>query len=340
MSTRLCDLLNRPLSIGRRSIATRLVLAPMAKLGHIALRELIDGFGGAGLMFTEMCSARRIPTENRRTSPYFRWRDAELDRLVCQIFGHEPARMAAAARRIEAEGFFGVDINFGCAAGAICRQAGGAAVLKDPALAERIVAAVRKAVDIPVCVKFRTGWQDDVSVAVALARRFEAAGADLLTFHPRVAPDRRAQRPKWDYIGRVKASVGIPVMGNGDVFSAEDCLEMLNRTGCDGVAVGRMAVARPWLFGQWTGELDTAAAPFCDAALALARLLYLHYDPQSALRRFRKFSLYFSANFLYGHSLHKKLSGARDLAHITDCIETFFRDPPQLSHRPNMNFFR
>ena len=130
----------------------------MAQLGNIAFRELLARSGGFGLMFTEMCGAKRILHENRFVSPYFRWRDEELPWLVCQIFGNDPAIMADAARRIEDEGFFGVDINFGCAASSICRQMGGAALLKDPVLATRIVREIRRAVRIPVFVKFRTGW--------------------------------------------------------------------------------------------------------------------------------------------------------------------------------------
>jgi len=143
MTTELANTLNKSLSIGNRSIAKRLVLAPMAFVGNIAFRELVEKFGGYGLLFTEMCSAKRIPNENRYTSSYFRWRDSELSYLVCQIFGADPALMAAAAQRIETEGFFGIDINFGCSDVSICRQNCGAAILNAPDLAAKIVAAVR-----------------------------------------------------------------------------------------------------------------------------------------------------------------------------------------------------
>jgi len=340
MPTSLADILNTPLTIGGRTVENRLALAPMAQLGHIAFRELLAGFGGVGLMFSEMSSAKRLRHENRRVSPYFRWRDEERDRLVWQIFGNDPDIMADAARRIEAEGFFGVDINFGCAASSICAQAGGAAVLKDPDLAGRIVLEIRRAVGIPVLVKFRTGWRDDPRFAVAMARRFEDAGADALTFHPRVAPDRRAQRPKWAYISGVKAAVGIPVFGNGDVFTSEACTDMLSRTGCDGVAVGRMAVARPWVLAQWSGRMPAGEAPFLETALRLAGLLSKHYEPKDALRRFVRFSLYFCSNFLYGHRLHTRISNARDLAGVQRILEDFFKTPPAVASRPNMNFFR
>lgn len=340
MQTSLADILNQPLFIGGKSIQNRLALAPMAQLGNVAFRELLLKFGGVGLMFTEMCSARRIPHENRFVSPYFRWRDEELARLVCQIFGNDPDVMAEAARRIEAEGFFGVDINFGCAASSICRQSGGAALLKDPQLAGRIVDQIRRAVHLPVFVKFRTGWQDNPQVAVELAKRFEDAGADALTFHPRVAPDRRAHRPKWAYIGQVKAAVQIPVFGNGDVFDSTDCLKMFSLTGCDGVALGRMAVARPWVFSQWIGGMPMDVNPFYETALRLIDLLLKHFDPKDALRRFVRFSLYFCASFHFGHTLYTKIQNARNLHTARQCLDDFFSTPQKLVSRPNMNFFR
>jgi nifR3 family TIM-barrel protein len=331
--------LSQPLPLGNRTLANRLVLAPMTFLGHVAFRELLAGFGGYGLMVSEMCSAKAIPRENRRVSPYFRWRDAEAKYLSFQLLGRDPAIMAEAARRIEAEGLFGVDINFGCSATLICRQNSGAALLKEPVHAARIVAAVRKAVKCPVTVKFRTGWRDDPEIAVDLAQRFEQAGADGLIFHPRVAPDRRARPPRWEQIARVKAAVSVPVFGNGDLFTLEDCQRMVAMTGCDGVALGRIAVARPWIFAQWSQGFCPAPDIYPHTVLRLAELLYKHYDPSRALPRFRRFAGYFSANFRFGHSLHTRLRNAKDLAQIRSAVREFFRSPPELVNRPNMNFF-
>jgi tRNA-dihydrouridine synthase B len=336
----LADRLNRPLLIGRRHISGRLVLAPMTYLGHVAFRELLAGFGGFGLLFSEMCSAKRIPHENRFASAYFRWRDEELPHLVCQIVGETPEVMATAARVIEREGFFGVDINFGCAAAAICRIRCGAALLKEPRLAQQIVAAVRAAVTIPVWVKFRTGWQDDPDRAVDMARRFEDGGADALTFHPRVAPDRRARRPKWDYITRVKQAVDIPVFGNGDVFTPEACLDMLERTGCDGVAVGRMAVARPWIFAEWSDRRVFGPEVYLDTALELSRLLSKHFTPPRALRRFKRYARYFSANFRFGHTLFNRIDKAADMAAARQALQGFFADGAERGVQPNLNLLQ
>jgi nifR3 family TIM-barrel protein len=336
----LAGLLNRPLRIGDRTLPKRLVFAPMSFLGHVAFRELLSGFGGYGLLFSEMCSAKAVPTENRWVSKHFRWRDAELPHLACQIMGSDPECMAAAAQRIEAEGFFGVDVNFGCATAAICRRSCGAAVLREPDLAGRIVERIRRAVRIPVTVKFRTGWQDDPEAAVALGRRFEAAGADAVTFHPRVAPDRRARPPKWEYIGRLKQALGIPVLGNGNVFDAEDCLRMLRQTGCDGVALGRIAVARPWVFAEWTAGYQPGPEIFAATAHSLLELLSRHFDEPAAVRRFRKFALYFAANFRFGHSLYRRIQNAGSRDQIKEALDLFFAAPPDLSTAPNMNYFQ
>lgn len=335
----LSALLNRPLTIGNRRISNRLVLAPLSKLGNVAFRELVAGFGGCGLLFSEMAGARAIPHGNGHHKSGFMWRAAELDDLVCQIYGDNPEEMTIAARRLAAEGFFGVDINFGCAVASVRNHNCGAALLKNPPLAEGIVSAVRKAVTVPVFVKFRTGWRDDPDAAADFARRFEDAGADALTFHPRVAPDIRTRPPKWAYIGRVKEAVSIPVFGNGNVFDAADCERMLRTTGCDGVALGRLAAARPWIFAQWTDGFRPDPGIHGRTARNLLGLLLKHFDPTVALRRFYKFIPYFAANFRFGHTLYSKVYQAKSIDALQAVLDDFFSNPPDLLIRPNPNLF-
>lgn len=339
MESDLSARLNRPLTIGGTTIDSRLALAPMTLLGHIAFRELLAGFGGYGLLFGEMCSAKRIPGEARTGSPYFSWREVERQHLVMQIFGADPTAMATAARIIEEKGLYGVDLNFGCSVAPICKQCCGAALLKTPDQAARIVEAVRRAITIPLFVKFRTGWSDDPAIPVDMARRFASAGADALTFHPRVAPDRRSRPPRWEYITRVKNAVTIPVFGNGDVFDETDCLRMLKTTGCDGVAIGRMAIARPWLMAQMAGLLSPDAGIYRRTAFAMLDLMERYFDDRRALRRYKKFALYFSANFKFAHSFFKRIGNARDLVTVKGELEAFFSGNPETMTRPNMNFF-
>lgn len=339
-NTELAELINRPLTIGSRKIVGRLILAPMTGLGHVAFRQWLDELGGCSLMYSEMCSAARIPEENRHKSAYFRWRDEESSRLVIQIVGADARRMVRAARRIESEGLFGVDINLGCSTKEICKYNQGAALLKDPVTALGMVEAVRRAVTGPLTVKFRTGWMDDPRPAVELAQGLEDVGVDALIFHPRVAPDVRTRHPRWEYIGLVKEAVSIPVFGNGNVFDAEDCLKMFLHTGCDGVALGRIAIARPWIFKEWSQGGIPRRRDYLNGSIRLLRLLNQHFDPVKALMRFRQYASYLAANFSYGNSLFNRLRSAPDADAVEAILNDFFDSEPRELLRPNMNFLR
>lgn len=336
----LADKLNQPLTIGNRIIPNRLIMAPMAGLTHVALRTLVRQYGGCGLYFTEMCAAGRVPFENRAVSPVFRWEDTEREFLVCQIVGADPAVMASAARRIESEGLFGVDINFGCSAAAILKKKAGAAVIDEPKRSEAIVKAVRDAVSIPVLVKFRTGRSDNPAIAEDLAKRFEGAGADALVFHPRVTPDRRSRPPKWQYISRVKNAVSIPVFGNGEVFEKEDAERMLESTGCTGISLGRIVAARPWVFAQWTGNMAAGPDIYRQTGHCMTDLIYSFFDPETAEKRFRKWAVFFSASFKFGHSFLLMLCRQKTPEEIHFAIDAFFDQSPPVCKRPNLNLFR
>jgi tRNA-dihydrouridine synthase len=155
-----------------------------------------------------------------------------------------------------------------------------------------------------------------------------------------VAPDRRSRPARWDYIGQVKQAVAIPVFGNGDIFDRHDCLRMINETGCDGVALGRMAIARPWIFAEFMGQLQTNRDRFSQAAIQLIELLKFHYDPIGAIQRFKRFAFYFCANFRFGHALYTQIINAADMQRIESIIRGFFEQSPDIQDRPNMNFFR
>jgi nifR3 family TIM-barrel protein len=336
----LAECVNRPLAIAGRTIASRLVLAPMSQLGNLAFRAVVAGFGGFGLLFSEMCSARTVPNGPNHPLSAFRWQATELGHLVCQLYGREPHEMAHAARRVQQEGFFGVDLNFGCCAAALCRNGCGAALLREPEHAGRIVETVRRAVSIPLFVKYRIGWRDNPASAVELARRFEAAGADALTFHPRMAPDRRTRRARWETIAPVKAAVSIPVFGNGDVFTAQECRRMFMETGCDGIALGRIAVARPWVFAQWAHGVVPTREIQRRAVREHARLLGAYFPAPVALRLFRRFSAFFAANFAFGHALLRELGRCPDLEGTARLLDGFLASGEPLVERPNTGLFQ
>jgi nifR3 family TIM-barrel protein len=340
MTFNLSTFLSQPLSIGNRTIPGRLVLAPLSKLGNVAFRELLAGYGGFGLMFSEMSSSRAVQHAIPNTIAGFMWRPAELGQLVCQLFGDDPDTMGRAARQVEKAGFFGVDINFGCSVTSICRHGCGAELLKTPDLAVKIVAAIRRQVSLPVFVKFRTGWRDDPAPAVELALRFEDAGADALTFHPRVAPDRRTRPPKWAYIARVREAVTIPVFGNGNVFSAEDCRTMLATTGCDGVALGRLAIARPWIFAHWTLGIKPDRDIYRTCALAMIDLLEKHFEPALAMRRLNRFFAYYASNFKFGHTFYARICKAQTPEDARQVVLDFYREAPETVTIPKITLLR
>ncbi|MBF0378749.1 MAG: tRNA-dihydrouridine synthase family protein [Desulfamplus sp.] len=338
--------ISSPITIREKQVNNRLFLAPMAGLGNVAFREMVAEFGGFGLLFTGMCSAKAVPQENRNISTVFKWRNEELPYLVCQIFGSEPKAMALAAKRIEKEGFFGVDLNFGCCAAAICKKGSGAALLKEPELAKNIVKEVRNSVSIPLFVKFRSGWYDnpiDAAMhAVNMAVMFEEAGADALVFHPRVAPDRRLRPPKWEHIKLIKDAVSIPVFGNGNIFEPADCEKMLNLSGCDGISIGRMAVAKPWIFSTIANGFSPDDNIYSNTANRMITLLLKHYDERTAVKMFKKIVPYYSAGFKFGHSISKQLLKPDNSGEIYKVIDELFTKSSQnieTIERPNLHLF-
>lgn len=330
--------LRQPLKIGGKVVNARLSLAPMAFLSHAGLRELVRGYGGCGLYFSEMNSAKAVLQENRLISPYFKWDDFEAPQLVFQLLGSDPLVMAKAAQRLQSFGFFGVDLNFSCAAGVIRKTGGGAALLQKPDLALKIVEAVRKAVAMPLTVKFRLN-DGTPGFAAGFAQNLERAGADALTFHPRLSNDRRGRKPYWDAIGLVRQSVSIPVFGNGNIFNAATALKVWRDTGCAGFSIGRMAVARPWIFAEILDGYTALAEDYYMAALEMARLLTQYFTAEQALQRYQRFMQYFSANFLYGHSFYPKIKTAPNMETSVVATRRFFDARPEINAMPNMNFF-
>ncbi|WP_147819733.1 tRNA dihydrouridine synthase [Salidesulfovibrio onnuriiensis] len=312
----------------------------MVGLGHVAFRQVLEGYGGCGLMVSEMCSALGLPKENPATSPIFKFRKEELPHLSCQLAGARPEEFVPAARRVEAEGFFGVDINMGCSVGGICKKGCGADLLRAPDRAVDVVRAVRQAVGIPVTIKFRTGWSGDPGPAVNLGKAFEQAGADALVFHPRVAPDKRSRPPVWDHIRLLKEAVSIPVIGNGNVCTPDDALKMFEHTGCDGIALGRMAIARPWIFSQMAGDNAPREDAYRQYALKLLDAIEEHFDhPARQVKLFKKIAVYITANFSYGLRMQSELLKGNSMARMRENVNAALTPDRPTTERPNALMF-
>ncbi len=333
------DFLKTPFEIRGKKIENRLILSPMATLTTIALREVIDEFKSPGILYTEMCNARAVIHENRFKSPVFRWRDEEASRLMCQIFESDPDVLADAASRIEKEGLLGVDINMGCSVAPIYKRRAGAWLLKDPSLAVEIVRKVRDRVKCLVFVKYRVGWEDRIDLAVELGKRFEEIGVDGVIFHPRVAPDRRARPPKWRYIKILKENLKIFVFGNGNVFSKEDAFRMIKETGCDGVAIGRLAAARPWIFKEILDDFSYGDEIYLEVALKMVEKLWLYFEPTRAIKLFKKWAHFFCANFFYGHKIYSHILKAGSKEELLDILPKLLKPPVKLNKVPDLNLF-
>jgi nifR3 family TIM-barrel protein len=211
---------------------------------------------GAGLVVTELLSSHAIHYRNARTFGMFDWTAAERP-VAVQLFGGDPALMAEAARIVAEHGADIVDLNMGCWVPKVAKTGAGAALLKDVGLAERVVRAMVEAVTIAVTVKIRSGWDRSRTTAIEFAQRAQDAGARAITVHARYASQGFAGNADWSIIRRVKDAVTIPVIGNGDVASAEDAARMLDETDCDAVMIGRAALGNPWIFGDIAHFINT-----------------------------------------------------------------------------------
>lgn len=242
------------MKIGNLVINDKASLAPMAGVADRAFRELCRGYGAAYTV-CEMASAKGISLGDKKSAELLYISEAERP-AGSQIFGNSPETMAIAAEKaLEYSPDF-IDINMGCPAPKVASSVGGALLMKDPINSAKIVEAVVKAVNVPVTVKMRSGWDDSTVNAVELAKRCEQAGAAAITVHGRTKVQMYAPPVNIDIIREVKNAVSIPVIGNGDVVDGKSAAKMMEETGCDMVMVGRGALGRPWVFQEINAYLN------------------------------------------------------------------------------------
>lgn len=259
------------MQIGDIKLAAPLALAPMAGITDLPFR-LICRRLGCGMTVSEMVSAKGLLYKNVKTTEMLRIDDGERPTAI-QLFGSVPEELAEAARMVEASGADMIDFNMGCPVPKIVNNGEGSALMKQPQLAHDILAAMVKAVKIPVTVKFRAGWDDSNRNAVEIAKAVEAAGVSAVAVHGRTRQQFYEGKADWGIIAEVKQAVKVPVFGNGDIFTVEDGLRMLAETGMDGLMIGRGADGNPWIFRELAAVLrgeERPAAPSLQERLAQA----------------------------------------------------------------------
>ncbi len=236
------------MKIGNIEIKGFAALAPMAGVADRAMREICVEYG-AGFTVGELTSSKGVSLGDKKSYSLLGCFDAERP-IASQLFGRDPETMALAAKKaVEFSPDF-IDINMGCPAPKVAGNGGGSALMKDPVLAEKIVESVVKAVDLPVTVKMRTGWDSDSINAVEMAKRCENAGAKMITVHGRTRKQMYAPSVDKKTIAEVKKAVKIPVVANGDIVDGKSAKEMYEITGCDYVMVGRAAQGNPFIFSE------------------------------------------------------------------------------------------
>lgn len=327
----------RTLRIGPIDLDVPVVLAPMAGITNTAFRRLCREYG-AGLYVSEMITSRALVERNETTMRLIRHHESETPRSI-QLYGVDPKTIAEAVRIIVAEDHADhIDLNFGCPVPKVTRKGGGAALPWKSSLFSQIVTqAVQAAGDIPLTVKMRKGIDPDHLTFLDAGRAAEDAGVAAIALHARTASEFYSGHADWNAIGELKQAVtSVPVLGNGDIWSADDALRMMEQTDCDGVVVGRGCLGRPWLFGDLARAFG-ADAPPVDATLGFvadafrrhAELLVEFFDDEDhGCRDVRKHVAWYFKGYPVGGDIRTGLATASNLAEIDDLLGQLDRSAP------------
>ncbi len=262
--------------IGNIDIQDKLILAPMAGVTDLPFRLLCKE-QGCDILYTEMVSAKAMYYKNRNTIPLLALDNREQP-IGLQLFGSEPQLLGDMAKQIEAIGFDFIDVNMGCPVPKVFNNGEGSALMKNSSLAGEIVAAISESVSIPVTVKMRKGIDEEHVNAVEVAQIVERNGAAAVAVHGRTRTQYYAGKADWDIIRQVKEAVSIPVIGNGDILTAEDALRMKAETNCDAFMIGRGAKGNPWIFSQIKEALRTGETPEKPSVAEVVDMILRHLD--------------------------------------------------------------
>ena len=292
----------KPLQIGSVTLPNNLILAPMAGVTDLPFRLLCKE-QGAGLLCMEMVSAKAILYKNKNTEALLSIDERELP-VSLQLFGSDPDIISQIAHQIEDRPFDILDLNMGCPVPKIVNNGEGSALMKNPKLAGEIIEKTSKAIQKPLTVKIRKGFDDDHVNAVEMAKIAEASGAAAVAVHGRTREQYYSGKADWDIIRQVKEAVSIPVIGNGDLLSAEDVIAMYEQTGCDGFMIGRGAQGNPWIFRQVLHYFETGEKlekpsfeEVTEMMLRHAKMMLEFKGEYTGIREIRKHGAWYTAGY-------------------------------------------
>lgn len=317
-----------PLNIGGLTVENRLIIAPMAGVTDNPFRKLCKSFG-AGHAVSEMIIADTA-LYARKKSLYRANFDGEIAPISAQIAGAEPDKLAEAARYQIDNGAQIVDINMGCPAKKVCRRLAGSALLQDEDLVARLLDAAVNAVNAPVTLKTRLGFENGAENILRIAKRAEQAGIAAIAIHGRTREDMYTGKARYELIREVKNSLSIPVIANGDIDSAQKALEVYEQTGCDAVMIGRAAQGQPWLFrdiGHYLATGETLSAPTVaeikQIVLSHLEALYEFYGEYSGCRIARKHIAWYTTGIPNSNAFRQAMYGEESTAGQFKVVEAF-----------------
>lgn len=314
------------LKIGNVNLENNLILAPMAGVCDLPFRVLCKE-QGAGLLCMEMVSAKGIYYNNKNTEILLTTEPGERP-VSLQLFGADADIMSEMAKRIEERPFDILDINMGCPVPKVVNNGEGSALMKQPKLVYEIVSKIAKAIKKPVTVKIRKGFDNDNINAVEIARIAQDAGAAAVAVHGRTREQYYSGKADWDIIRRVKEALSIPVIGNGDILSAQDVQKMKQQTGCDGFMIGRGAQGNPWIFAQILHYLNTGEELPKPDIQEVAAMILRHARAQIAykgeimgIREMRKHAAWYTSGYKNSAKLRGKINEVETYAQLEELFE-------------------
>jgi tRNA-dihydrouridine synthase B len=303
------------------------VLAPMAGITDCAFRSFMKELG-TSIVVSELVSANGLEYGSEKTKHLMRFEEVQRP-VGIQLFGETPEIIARGATYVESIGADFVDLNFGCPVPKVVKKGAGAATLRDlPRLAE-ILSGVKKAIRIPLTIKIRTGWDEDSRNAIEVCDVAYNEGVEWVAIHGRTRAQQYEGRADWNYIAEVKSKSKLPILGNGDIASAEQAVVRLKESACDGVLIGRGCLKNPWIFAEslslWKGEPRAySKRDFHELFLKLRTHLEAHVDERVLAIQMKKFSSWFSTGYPGASSFRRALFTSKTLEEVFSVVDTYF----------------